>query len=784
MPKYKIIESFRWLGDPKYTVHPVGKNKVRIKGVALRSDIISKNKRKYVDEELIRSARTLAGKKLTINHDDNDIAGNVELSDYEDGFLEYVALVNKQPYVRYLRNHDPRIKGVSVQADYLYNRCPKCGERFYSDDDFWQHMATEHFVKRGESETEPHGIIFSALSLVVDPEVPGVEGTTTELWETLQHSSPLQLLEIVTNTKKQELEFKEKMKKAQATISSEKSIALGKAPIKEQEKPTEEYCKEHPDDPRCKPAATEQDEDIKPGSHYCEEHPEDPRCKEHKKAIHGEEQTQQDLPKPTVKPASTCPEGFEDDGHGGCKPIEWKEEPTAKTPAPKIVPEPIIEPPKIVDPTLVAPAPVIGPVLEQDEQLPPAPFPTAPPEAPAVITQECLPGSHWDKLAGTCVPDEILEQPPGLEGRVDAGAPIVSEVKLPKFLSLGEPFSDYPNFEACVMDIMKKNPEYTREQAEGTCAKIEKQATGKYPSQETKETDNVYTLLNLFKREQHLTDRQFAESVNMQNRALAELTKTLAKQPADVQRKILAEARLRGAYVNQLGKTVQVEGKLRAGMDKQILEYVKNTVLAEAKLRGAFDTKILKQTQQIPNVITESNNTTRKYIKEVASVIIKANNESVTNLQGYTNEKLSQLATATAKLTQEQRQLQEKQKSDKQKYEKVLNSQESIFNALDEKYKTEFKSLEQRVKEQEDELKKHQCPEGEHYDEEQDKCVPDKPAEDPEKTEEIKETAELKARMDNLEAKLHGDFKGKSLAISKSDDDVLGHPDMRRKKKK
>jgi hypothetical protein len=42
-----------------------------------------------------------------------------------------------------------------------------------------------------------------------------------------------------------------------------------------------------------------------------------------------------------------------------------------------------------------------------------------------------------------------------------------------------DPFAGYETFSDCVNDIMEKNPDYTREQAQATCAKIEKQSKEK-----------------------------------------------------------------------------------------------------------------------------------------------------------------------------------------------------------------------------------------------------------------------------------------------------------------
>lgn len=48
---------------------------------------------------------------------------------------------------------------------------------------------------------------------------------------------------------------------------------------------------------------------------------------------------------------------------------------------------------------------------------------------------------------------------------------------------IGKPFAGFKDFAACVTQVMRDNPKYTREQAQGTCAKIHHTATGKYPSQ-------------------------------------------------------------------------------------------------------------------------------------------------------------------------------------------------------------------------------------------------------------------------------------------------------------
>jgi len=49
-----------------------------------------------------------------------------------------------------------------------------------------------------------------------------------------------------------------------------------------------------------------------------------------------------------------------------------------------------------------------------------------------------------------------------------------------ELVAAGDPFAGYETFEACIKDIMKENPDYTREQAAGTCAEIEKKSKAKH----------------------------------------------------------------------------------------------------------------------------------------------------------------------------------------------------------------------------------------------------------------------------------------------------------------
>jgi len=174
----KLFEKFRWLRDELKYMGPKG-TKAQFKGVAL-FPTISGNGRKYLADELMQSARTLVGKPVTINHDSSRIVGDVAFAQWEDNKIEYLLNIDgkKVEYIEKLKDRfalpktqyvekwgrDP-IYGVSVEANYVYHN-ESCNQ--------------------GLCHVEPHGIVFTALSLVEDPEKPGVDGTTIELLETLQ----------------------------------------------------------------------------------------------------------------------------------------------------------------------------------------------------------------------------------------------------------------------------------------------------------------------------------------------------------------------------------------------------------------------------------------------------------------------------------------------------------------------------------------------------------------------------------------------------------------------
>ena len=121
-----------------YKIADAGKNTLRIKGVALKGDAITLNQRKYVAKELKKATNTFINKPVNINHDNTQKVGHITWMDYDEdsGLLTYEAEINNPRTVSLLRSRSAEVKGVSIQADYLFNNCVKCGERFYTEEDW------------------------------------------------------------------------------------------------------------------------------------------------------------------------------------------------------------------------------------------------------------------------------------------------------------------------------------------------------------------------------------------------------------------------------------------------------------------------------------------------------------------------------------------------------------------------------------------------------------------------------------------------------------------------
>jgi len=240
-----IMEKFSWMsGIPEIEVIPKDPKIVRIKGKAGKIDVVSRNQRHYVEEELIRSARTWVKAPVTINHADytnpkNKMGQVVWMEVDKDGVLEYVADVWKEPYVSMLRGRSNEIKGISIEAAYLHNECSICHKRFLTEEDYRNHMEKEEFRK--DYTLEPRGIIGQALSIVAYKEEPGILGTTVELMETVDGFTKLCETVIKDRIEKEEYNLSKELKTPGVAVHAQETIIAptGKQPpkVKEQDEP-------------------------------------------------------------------------------------------------------------------------------------------------------------------------------------------------------------------------------------------------------------------------------------------------------------------------------------------------------------------------------------------------------------------------------------------------------------------------------------------------------------------------------------------------------------------
>ena len=719
MTKFQIKESFEWMAAPEFQVVNTGKNKVTIRGVAVKKGQISRNKRKYVDEELKMAARTWIGKPVTINHapwnkthpmyDSHKVAGNVRWMEYNKGALEYQIDINKQPYVDMFRNKSVQVQGVSIEADYIYNRCSHCGKQFYTQEEFEHHMVNEEFIKN--FNYEPHQMLGRAVSVVLSPEEPGVQGTTIDLMEKYQRpkfKGFSQLLETVITTKKETSKYMTAIK-GKAAISPQQRITMHKAKkMMEQEEPPTPPCPEgyHEVEGKCvkdEPVA-EQEAPSPPcpdGWHEVEgkcvkdvteqEEPPSPPCPEGWHEVEGK--CVKDLQEQEEAPSPPCPEGWhEADGKCVKDTVTEQEEGHVVSPEPETTAgeEPTLEPKCPEGFHREGEDCVVDAPPAAELELPAAPMPVIPAETPP----------------------SPAPVPPGTTATAEIVSP---KVTLPKLLKLGEPFASYTDFADCVA----KNPD--KEDPEAFCASIKQKVEGE-SVKETATPKDVYEALAHVKtlsRDLHTLNYQrtvvLAECSNKLTRAVAEIVNTYPKLAESTQKTV--------AQINKKFAESHAEAK-------RTHEYLGKLGTSIKGLREFYNEKL-------GQLATAQSN------KTVA-----------------TKKKLSELATATGKIASEIKATTKLATQQKEEFEKILD--EADTNMLEAK-KT-IKTLEdwKKLKEQEDAKQPEPCPEGEHRDE-TDKCVKNEPS--PEAEETKKKIAEMAVKIDNLEAKQKGQFKGKSQTV-------------------
>lgn len=176
-------ETIKW-DIKEYEILDETEKQVKVRINALRP-VKSRNGRVYTFNEMLESGRTLSRKPINVNHNDSRIVGNTDWAkaNKQTQILEVTGIVNREPYVYMLKNHDAKIKGWSVQADFLHAKCTKCPSTFEGMAELKTHLIKEHHIQN--IEYEPQDILFNALALVVDPEVPGIPGTSHVITETV-----------------------------------------------------------------------------------------------------------------------------------------------------------------------------------------------------------------------------------------------------------------------------------------------------------------------------------------------------------------------------------------------------------------------------------------------------------------------------------------------------------------------------------------------------------------------------------------------------------------------
>jgi len=194
-----IIESFQWMqGLDSFKTQDAGKHSIRIKGVCARSNEVSKNLRHYVDPELNKAARTMIGRPVLINHDPNRKSGHVDWCEHENGETEYLATVNQPQIVALIREHSTKVRGVSIGANFCFLECSKCHKRFEDQQAWFDHMTNEEFLK--VDVTTPHGMVYTELSLVLEPFEAGLN-TTVQIAETVKTRGLNELYETICTQK-------------------------------------------------------------------------------------------------------------------------------------------------------------------------------------------------------------------------------------------------------------------------------------------------------------------------------------------------------------------------------------------------------------------------------------------------------------------------------------------------------------------------------------------------------------------------------------------------------
>lgn len=518
MPKEnKLFESFNWV-VPFEVGNRKGK-KVIIRGQAL-FPLVSKNLRRYIEEELVRSARTLANGYIDVNHEYSlwaatqegykpHLKGNVIDAEFEDGAIEYVGQVNHPEYFEKLIDGErlseqdyfdkwgkKPIKHVSVDAIY----------RFHNAGEDWQGI-------------EPRGIRFNGLSMVEDPEVPGVAGTTLEVIEIREtiDNPQFKLLqnyfkdigvatEILEKEGKLILDLKEDNIMKIEGYRTNPDVIKRMLEQEEEERKCPEGQRWDEESQSCVPIATEQQE-----------------CPEGQK---WDEEQQKCVPIVTEQEGHECPEGERwDPEQGKCVPVATEQEECPDG--------------QRWDTEKGECVPIEEEITEQEDE------------------RKCPEGEVWDDDKGECVPKEEIAK---------------------EFYKLGEPFADYTDFDDCV----SKNQD--KEDPEAYCASIKQQVEGETYSLETKHERELRELRDKQRWEKFSTQfnnfRKRLKTLETLKKKVSRIERNITKLTKE-QEKTLKESKKSDMTLQRGIKSIQDNVSKLTAEQKKTIKETQNTAHVE-----------------------------------------------------------------------------------------------------------------------------------------------------------------------------------------------------------
>jgi len=183
-PKERLTERFQWA----MPIEIMDKERM-IKGIAIKVGK-SRNRINWAQEELQKSARTLAGMPIRINHDPNlgDMGkSSIRFSEFEDDQIEYFGWIDpaaRIPFEGKMQDpYDLIKKGVITHGS--VGAPPPA---------WWSDPET------------PRYFVFDEYSLILPPAEPGAWGTSVEIMEKLLGDPPITVKEA-----KEKMSLEEKM---------------------------------------------------------------------------------------------------------------------------------------------------------------------------------------------------------------------------------------------------------------------------------------------------------------------------------------------------------------------------------------------------------------------------------------------------------------------------------------------------------------------------------------------------------------------------------------------